>query len=41
MEKLKNCILSQIAVDKNAMEYILSVFEPLEIIKGEFFLKKN
>ena len=41
MEKLKNCILSQVTVDKKAMDNILAVFEPLEIAKGEFFLKSG
>ena len=41
MEKLKNCILNQIVVEKNSMNKILSVFEPLEITKGEFFLKSG
>lgn len=41
MEKLKNCILSQVAVKENAMNAILSVFKPLEIPKGEFFLKSG
>lgn len=39
MENLKNCILSQVAIEKSAMDTILSVFEPLEIPKGQFFLK--
>ncbi len=41
MEKLKNCILSQVVVEKNSMDNILAVFEPLEIAKGEFFLKSG
>ncbi len=39
MEKLKNCILSQVSIDKNSLDNILSVFEPLEINKGEFFVE--
>lgn len=41
MEKLKNCILSQVAIEKRSMDNILSVFEPLEINKGEFLLKSG
>lgn len=41
MEKLKNCILSQIVIEKKSMDTILSVFEPLEIVKGDFFLKSG
>ncbi|SEL52289.1 cAMP-binding domain of CRP or a regulatory subunit of cAMP-dependent protein kinases [Aquimarina amphilecti] len=41
MEKLKNCILSQVSIDKNALNNILSVFNPLEITKGEFFLESG
>ncbi|QWX84607.1 Crp/Fnr family transcriptional regulator [Cellulophaga sp. HaHaR_3_176] len=41
MEKLKNCILNQIVIEEKSMDNILSVFEPLEITKGEFFLKSG
>lgn len=41
MEKLKKCILNQVAIEKKSMENILSVFEPLEMLKGEFFLKSG
>ncbi len=41
MENLKNCILSQVTVEKNSLDNILSVFEPFEIAKGEFFLKSG
>ncbi len=41
MEKLKNCILSQVSIDKSSMDTILSVFKPLEISKGDFFLKSG
>ena len=41
MEKLKNCILNEIVVDKYSMDKILSVFEPIQIYKGEFFLKSG
>ncbi|MBW1294767.1 Crp/Fnr family transcriptional regulator [Aquimarina litoralis] len=39
MEKLKNCISSQISIDKDSMDAILSAFEPLKISKGEFLLE--
>ncbi|WP_115808993.1 Crp/Fnr family transcriptional regulator [Winogradskyella pacifica] len=41
MEKLKNCILSQVSIEKKSMDNILSVFEPLEINKGEFLIKSG
>ena len=41
MEKLKNCILSQVVIEKKSMDNILSVFNPLEITKGEFFIKSG
>ena len=41
MEKLKNCILNQVVVEKKSMDNILAVFKPLEITKGEFFLKSG
>lgn len=41
MEKLKNCILSQVAIEKKSIEAILSAFEPVELKKGEFFLKSG
>ncbi|MDB2606146.1 Crp/Fnr family transcriptional regulator [Zobellia sp.] len=41
MEKLKNCILSQVSVEQSSMDSILSVFEPLEISKGKFFIKSG
>jgi CRP-like cAMP-binding protein len=41
MEKLKNCISSQISIKKKALDTILSVFEPLEISKGEFFIESG
>ncbi len=37
----KNCILSKIAVEKNSLDTILTVFNPLELSKGEFFLKSG
>lgn len=39
MEKLKNCIASQVSIKNESMDHILSLFEPLEIDKGEFFLQ--
>ncbi|WP_299382032.1 Crp/Fnr family transcriptional regulator [uncultured Lacinutrix sp.] len=41
MEKLKNCILSQVDVKEHVMTTILSAFKPLEVNKGEFFLKSG
>ena len=41
MKQLKNCILNQVPIKEKAMDTILSVFEPLEISKGEFFLKSG
>lgn len=41
MEKLRNCISDQVAIEKSAMDNILSVFEPVEILKGQFFLKSG
>lgn len=41
MEKLKNYISNTIAIDNKSKDTILSVFEPLEIDKGTFFLKAN
>lgn len=41
MEKLKNCISSQISIDKNSLDHIVSVFEPLELRKGDFLLKSG
>lgn len=41
MEKLKSCILNQVSINKKSMENILSAFNPLEINKGEFFLKSG
>ena len=41
MKKLKDCISNQISIDKNSMDDILSVFEPVKISQGEFFLKSG
>ena len=41
MQKLKNCILSKVSIEETAMNTILSVFEPLEITKSEFFLESG
>jgi CRP-like cAMP-binding protein len=41
MEKLKNCILKQVLIEKNSMDNILADFKPLEITKGEFFIKSG
>ena len=41
MDKLKNCLLCQVTIEKNSMDNILSAFEPLEIPKGAFLLKSG
>ena len=41
MEKLRNIILDQVAVDNKSMDTILTVFEALEMAKGTFFLKSG
>jgi len=41
MNNLKDCISNQISIDKNSMNEILSVFEPIEISKGAYFLKSG
>ncbi|SHK27238.1 cAMP-binding domain of CRP or a regulatory subunit of cAMP-dependent protein kinases [Maribacter aquivivus] len=41
MEKLKNCILNQISIDNLSLDAIVSVFEPMEISKGNFFLESG
>lgn len=41
MEKLKHCILSQVTIEKKSMDTILSVFEPVELKKGQFFLESG
>jgi len=39
MKKLKDCISNQISIDKKSMDDILSVFEPVKLLQGDFFLK--
>lgn len=41
MEQLRNCISSQINIDKKSLESIVSAFEIQTIKKGEFFLKSG
>jgi len=41
METLKNCISSQISIDKDSLDSIVSSFEPRTLKKGEFFLKSG
>ena len=41
MKKLRDCILNQISIDKTSMEHILSAFEPVNLFKGDFFLKSG
>ncbi len=38
MERLKQCILSQVAIDPHSMDTILSSFETVTSTKGDFFL---
>lgn len=39
MKKLRDCITNQISIDKDSLDAIVSVFEPVKIAKGDFFLK--
>ncbi len=41
MEQLKNCIASQVDIDKKSLESILSYFEVEIIKKGDYFLKSG
>jgi len=41
MEKLKNCILSQVSINEKSMDNILSVFEVFEIRKGDFLVESG
>ncbi len=41
MEALKACISNEITITTKAMNTILAAFEPIEISKGEFFLKSG
>ncbi len=41
MELLKACISNQIKTDKESLENILSVFDTIEIKKGEYFLNSG
>jgi CRP-like cAMP-binding protein len=41
MEKLKNCISSQVSIERTSMTNILSAFKPVEISKGEFFIESG
>lgn len=41
MEKLENCISSQISIGKNSMSAVLSAFETVQLSKGEYFLKSG
>ena len=41
MKKLRSCISNQIIIDDEAIDTILSVFEPIEVAKGEFLLKSG
>ncbi|WP_176829759.1 hypothetical protein [Tenacibaculum sp. MAR_2009_124] len=39
MKKLENCILNQVSIKRDTIDNILSVFEPIEITKGNFFVE--
>lgn len=41
MERLKKCISNQIIIDDKTLENILSMFETVEITKGDFFLNSG
>ena len=41
MEALKKCISDQIMIDRATLESITSVFKPLEIKKGHYFLRSG
>ena len=41
MEQLKNCISSQIDIDKKSLELIVSFFEVQDLKKGTFFLESG
>lgn len=38
MELLKDCILKKVSIDKKSLENVLSMFETVEVKKGEYFL---
>lgn len=41
MEKLISCISNKVSLNKSSIDTITSVFEPLQISKGDFFLKSG
>lgn len=41
MNKLRDCISSQVSIDTKSMDVILSAFKPMELSKGEFFLESG
>ena len=41
MEKLKNCILDQVSIKEESLNNIFSVFEPIELKKGDFLVKSG
>jgi CRP-like cAMP-binding protein len=41
MELLKECISKQVTIDAAIIEKIVSIFEPLEIKKGDYFLRSG
>ena len=38
MELLKDCISKQVSIDKESLENVLSMFETIEVKKGDYFL---
>lgn len=41
MEQLKNCISNQVTIDNQSLKNVLSVFEIVELNKGDFFLNSG
>lgn len=41
MEKLKQCILSQVSIDKTSLDTITAAFKPLALNKGEYLLESG
>lgn len=41
MEQLKNCISNQVTIDSESLDMVLSMFRPVSIRKGEYFLQSG
>ena len=41
VKNLKNCISNQVFIDNKSLENIVSMFEPVEMKKGDFFLQSG